>query len=222
MRLKALPDETVVDGEIVALDESGKPSFNALQNHGSSETPLFYYVFDVLVLNGREVINETLVSRRGLLEKRVLPKLADPIRYSPDLTESLSDLIHSVQTQGLEGLVAKRRNSRYEPGLRSGAWQKMRMNQGQEFVIGGYTTTDKTFDALIIGYYENGKLIYAGRTRNGFSPTSRVELFKKIRPLQTGDCPFADLPEKKSGRWGAGLTAMKMKECRWLKPKLVG
>jgi hypothetical protein len=82
------------------------------------------------------------------------------------LRASVSDLIHSVKAQGLEGLVAKRRNSRCEPGLRSGAWQKRRINQGQELVIGGYTPSDKNFDALVIGYYEKGKLLYAARTRN--------------------------------------------------------
>jgi DNA ligase D-like protein (predicted ligase) len=220
--LASLPDETVVDGEVVALDESGKPSFNTLQNYGSSEAPIYYYVFDVLVLGGRDLMQETLTVRRALLEKRVLPRLAEPIRYSPELKESLADLIRSVRAQGLEGLVAKRRDSRYEPGLRSGSWQKMRVNQGQEFVIGGYTPSDKNFDALIIGYYEGSRLLYAGRTRNGFTPASRVQLFKKLRPLQVEQCPFANLPEKRSGRWAAGLTAAKMKECRWLKPELVG
>ncbi|MGA8616975.1 MAG: hypothetical protein WB660_00430 [Candidatus Sulfotelmatobacter sp.] len=152
--LASLPNESVIDGEVVALDESGKPSFNILQNHGSSEAPVFYYVFDVLVLNGRDVMGEPLIVRRKLIEKYILPKLGDPIRYSPESPASLADLIHSVKAQGLEGLVAKRRDSRYEPGQRSGVWQKMRVNQGQEFVIAGYTPSDKNFDALIIGYYE--------------------------------------------------------------------
>jgi bifunctional non-homologous end joining protein LigD len=98
----------------------------------------------------------------------------------------------------------------------------MRVNQGQEFVIGGYTPSDKNFDALIVGYYEGGMLLYAGRTRNGFTPALRTQLFKKIRPLQINGCPFANLPERKSGRWGAGLTMAKMKDCRWLKAALVG
>jgi bifunctional non-homologous end joining protein LigD len=127
-----------------------------------------------------------------------------------------------VKAQGLEGLVAKRRDSRYEPGMRSGAWQKMRINEGQEFVIAGYTPTPKNFDALVIGYYEGSQLMYAARTRNGFTPASRAELFKKFKPLEIDQCPFANLPEKKAGRWGQGLTASKMAECRWLKPHYVG
>ena len=82
-------------------------------------------------------MDEPLTKRRELIETHILPKLADPIRYSPILEGTLKDLIHSVKTQGLEGLVAKRRESKYEPGLRSGAWQKMRVNQGQELVIAG-------------------------------------------------------------------------------------
>jgi bifunctional non-homologous end joining protein LigD len=217
-----MPDETVIDGEVVALDGDGKPSFNTLQNYGSAGAPLHFYVFDLLVLEGCDVSNETLETRRGLLEKRVLPKLSEPIRYSPVLEASLSDLIQSVKDQGFEGLVAKRKDGKYEPGLRSGAWQKMRVNQGQEFVIAGYTPSPKNFDALIVGYYDGNKLMYAARTRNGFTPASRAELFKKIKPLEIKDCPFANLPEKKSGRWGAGLTAAKMGECRWLQPRLVG
>jgi DNA ligase D-like protein (predicted ligase) len=220
--LASLPDDTAVDGEIVALDAEGKPSFNALQNYGSSKADLIYYVFDLMVLAGEDVMGEQLRKRRELLEKKILTKLDEPIRYSPALNASLAVLIQSVKAQGFEGLVAKRLDSRYQPGDRSGAWQKMRVNQGQELVIAGYTPSSKNFDALVIGYYEDGKLMYAARTRNGFTPASRAELFKKLKPLEMKDCPFANLPEKKAGRWGAGLTAEKMKECRWLKPQLVG
>jgi DNA ligase D-like protein (predicted ligase) len=220
--LAGLPDETVVDGEVVALDESGRPSFNALQNYGSTTVTLLYYVFDVMLLAGRAVMGEPLDVRRKLLQERILPKLKEPIRYSPSLDANLNDIIQSVKAQGLEGIVAKRRDSRYEPGERSGAWQKMRVNQGQEFVIGGYTIGARTFDALVFGYYEGNRLLYAGRTRNGFTPSSREQLFKRFRGLEIPTCPFANLPEARSGRWGQGLTAAKMKDCRWLKPVLVG
>ena len=220
--LAPMPDETVIDGEVVALDPDGKPSFNLLQNYGSAGAPLHFFIFDVLVLKGKDVMSEPLIKRRELIEEHALPNLADPIRYSPVLDGTLKQLVQSVKAQGLEGLVAKRRDSKYEPGLRSGAWQKMRVNAGQELVIAGYTPSPKNFDALVIGYYQDGKLMYAARTRNGFTPASRAELFKKLKPLEIEDCPFANLPEKKAGRWGAGLTAAKMAECRWLKPVLVG
>jgi DNA ligase D-like protein (predicted ligase) len=219
--LERLPDETVVDGEVVAFDEEGRPSFNLLQNYAPG-TPIAYFVFDVLVLGGRDLTQEPLAARQKLLETKVLPHLQEPVRYMAPLDGSLQALVHSVKAHGFEGLVAKRRDSRYESGLRSGAWRKMRVNRGQEFVIGGYTLGTRTFDALVIGYYRNGQLLYASRTRNGFTPALRAQLFKKFRGLETDACPFANLPEKKSGRWGEGLTAKKMAECRWLKPVLVG
>jgi len=207
-----MPDETVIDGEVVALDEGGRPSFNSMQNYGSTGAPLGFFIFDVLILNGKDVMGDRLMRRRELIEEDVLPKLAEPIRYSPILGATLGALIQSVKAQGLEGLVAKRRDSKYEPGQRSGAWQKMRVNQA----------SPKDFDALVIGYYEGDRVMYAARTRNGFTPASRAELFKKINPPEVKECPFANLPETRAGRWGAGLTSAKMAECRWLKPQLVG
>ena len=168
--LAAMPDDTVIDGEVVALDAEGRPSFNTLQNYGSSDASLHFFIFDALVLKGKNVMGETLVKRRDLIEKHVMPKLADPIRYSPILEGSLKDLVSSVKAQGLEGLLAKRRDSKYEPGLRSGAWMKMRVNAGQELVIAGYTPSPKNFDALVIGYYDGPNLIYAARTRKEFTP----------------------------------------------------
>jgi ATP-dependent DNA ligase len=97
----------------------------------------------------------------------------------------------------------------------------MRVNQGQEFVIGGYTIGASPFDALIFGYYEGERLLYAARTRNGFTPATRAQVFKRFKGLEITVCPFANLPEKKPGRWGAGLTAKKMADCRWLDPTLV-
>ena len=220
--LKRLPEGAAIDGEIVALDETGKPSFNVLQNLGSAPVPIFFYAFDVMMFGGKSVMGLPFDRRRELLEKKVMAKLDEPIRYSAALDGSLTDLIAAVRAQGLEGLVAKRRNSEYQPGLRSGAWQKMRLNQGQEFVIGGYTVGTKNFDALIIGYYEEKKLMYASRTRNGFTPMLRERLFQKLKKLEIPDCPFVNLPQKSSGRWGQGLTAEKMKDCRWLKPVTVG
>ena len=148
--------------------------------------------------------------------------LSEPVRSSPELPGSVPDLIQSVKAQGLEGLVAKRRDSRYEAGQRSGAWIKMRVNRGQEFVIGGYTVGGATFDALIFGYFDERGLIYAARTRNGLTPKSRADLMRKLSSLETAECPFANLPEAHSGRWGAGLTESKMQDCKWVKPVLVG
>jgi bifunctional non-homologous end joining protein LigD len=215
-----MPDETVLDGEVVALDEEGRPSFGKLQNH-SPGMPVYFFIFDLMILRGRDVMAEPLMKRRALIEKHALPTLADPIRYSPILEAGLPNLIRSVKEQGLEGLVAKRRDSKYEPGERSGAWVKMRVNRTQQFVIGGYTLGSRHFDALIFGYREGERLMYAARTRSGFTPAVREQLHQRFRGLEIPECPFANLPEARAGRWGEGLTAAKMKNCRWLKPVLV-
>jgi bifunctional non-homologous end joining protein LigD len=219
--LATLPDETVIDGEVVATDASGRPSFNALQNHGAGVL-VYYYAFDVLFLAGRNVMAQPLAARNRLLHSRVLPKLCEPIRGCPALNASLPEVIQAVRAQGLEGVVVKHRNSVYEPGRRSGAWRKMRINHGQEFVIGGYTAGGNTFDSVIFGYYLDDQLLYAGRTRNGLTAALREQLVRLFRGLESPLCPFANLPEARSGRWGEGLTAEKMSQCKWLKPVLVG
>jgi bifunctional non-homologous end joining protein LigD len=98
----------------------------------------------------------------------------------------------------------------------------MRVNRSQEFIIGGYTIGGRYFDALIFGYREGDKLMYAARTRSGFTPAVREQLHQRFRGLETTECPFPNLPEARAERWGEGLTAEKMKNCRWLKPVLVG
>jgi ATP-dependent DNA ligase len=119
---------------------------------------------------------------------------------------------------GLEGIIAKRKGSIYEPGRRSGAWLKYKIYRSQ-FVIGGYTTGGPPFDALIVGVYEGARLNFVAKVRNGFVPRVRREVFDAMRDLETETCPFANLPEKKRTMWA--LTADEMKECRWVKPQLV-
>jgi bifunctional non-homologous end joining protein LigD len=219
--LAKLPNDTVIDGELVAFDQEGRPSFSAMQNTGASRATVLYYIFDVMVLAGVDMMSIPLHARLKLLTYKVLPTLSEPVRFAGALDAPLADLIASVKAQGFEGLVAKRLDSKYEPGMRSGAWQKMRVNRSQEFVIGGYTLGNP-FDALIFGYYDGNRLMYAARTRNGFTPRTRADLFKQFRGLGIDQCPFANLPEQHAGRWGVGLTRAKMAACRWLKPTLVG
>jgi hypothetical protein len=153
------------------------------------------------------VMGMLLAAGRDLLDCYILSKLGEPIREFPELRAGLLDLMPSVRAQGFEGLVAKRRDSRYEPGQSSGAWKKMRINKGQEFVIAGYTLGGATFDAIIFGYYDESKLLYVSRTRNGFTPRLREDLLKQFRGLEITECPFANLPEARGGRWGQGLTS---------------
>jgi ATP-dependent DNA ligase len=154
---RSLPDETLVDGEVAALDEQGRPSFNLLQNYQSTRGALVYFVFDLLLFRGESLLNKPLDDRKAILEQQIVPKL------------QMEDIIRAVKEHGLEGLVAKRRDSKYEPGRRSGAWRKMRGDKTHLFVIGGYTIGGSTFDALVFGYYDKGELLYASRTRNGLT-----------------------------------------------------
>ena len=219
--LAKLPDETVIDGEVVALDENGRPSFGALQN-GSRGALLRFFAFDLLFIAGRNIQNRSLEERRQLLRQQVMPRMAEIVSYSETLEASASDVIAAVKEQGLEGVIAKRGDSVYEAGRRSGAWLKMRVNKGQEFVIGGYVPAGTNLDSIVIGYYEGEDLIYVARVRNGFTPASRSEVFKQLRRGQEiTRCPFVNLPQRDKGRWGEGLTVEKMAECRWLEPELV-
>jgi ATP-dependent DNA ligase len=144
----------VADGEIVALDESGHPSFNLLQNYATGEYTLVFYLFDLLILAGLDLRHETLETQRMLLHTQVMPRLAEPIRFSETIQASATELIAAVREQGLEGVIAKRLDSTYQPGKRSGAWVKMRVNRGQELIIGGYVPAPNNFDSIVVGYYE--------------------------------------------------------------------
>ena len=143
---------------------------------------------------------------------------AYPIALSENIEASPSDLVRVVKEFGFEGIVAKRTDSLYESGKRSGSWIKYKVNRGQEFVIGGYTPGNP-LDAVIVGYYEDAKLMYAAKVRNGFVPRVRREVFERLRDLEADICPFANLPEKKRTQWA--LTKEEMKNCRWLRPELV-
>ena len=218
--VKPLPAGTVLDGEIVALDESGRPSFNILQNYQSTADQIYYYAFDLLIYRGRSLLDLALVKRREILETVIAP-FSDVLRLSEDFEGEPEEIGAAAQSLGLEGVVAKKKKSVYQPGERSGAWVKYRINQGQELVIGGYIPGGESFDALLVGYYESDKLLFVGKIRNGFVPRIRREVSRRFSGLETKQCPFANLPEPKSARRGMALTAEAMKECRWLKPKLM-
>ena len=215
-----LPDETIIDGEIVAMDESGRPSFSRLQNFSANVDAITFYGFDMPMWKGEDLRRQPLERRRELLLTKAMPKLP-AIHFSDSFPADAEKMISAVRAQGLEGIVAKRRDSFYEPGHRNGAWVKMRIGGGQEFVIGGYTPSPKNFDAVLVGYFERNKLMFAARVRNGFVSSLRTAVFRKFEGLESEKCPFANLPESEKGRWGEGLTAADMEKCVWLKPKLV-
>jgi DNA ligase D-like protein (predicted ligase) len=214
----ALPIGTALDGELVGFDEMGQPSFNALQNAGPDANVVFF-AFDVLESEGKDVKKLPLRARKTIL--KLVLAASDRIQCSDHFAGPLAKFTEAVKEIGGEGIVAKRLDAPYEPDRRSGSWSKMRLNIGQEFVIGGFTTGSHGIDALVVGFYSGDELMYAARVRAGLVPVTRRELYARVKPLIVELCPFSNLPESKSGRWGQGLTAAKMKDCVWAKPKLV-
>jgi DNA ligase D-like protein (predicted ligase) len=217
--LKALPDGTVIDGELVALGADGRPDFNMLQNFRSAEDNIAYYAFDILVHKYRDLTMLPLSERRQILQAVIKP--TKHIAISEVSDQTAAEMLKFVRLHGLEGIIAKRSDSVYQPGLRTGAWSKYRINLGQEFVIGGYVPGMHGFDSLVIGFYQGKDLYYAARVRAGFVPATRRIVFEQIKGLKMSQCPFVNLPETQAGRWGQGLTAEKMKECVWLRPETV-
>ncbi len=215
----ALPNGSVVDGELVALGPDGKPSFSLIQNSATSDATFVFYAFDLLRLDHEDLILRPLSERRDLLRNWLLT--SETVQLSETFQVPAGQMLASVREHGLEGVVAKRLSSWYEQGKRTGAWVKMRVELAQEFVIGGYTPGTHGFDALQIGFYRGQELHFCASVRNGFVPASRRALFPRLQPLATGKCPFVNLPEASAGRWGQGLTAAKMQNCVWLRPETV-
>jgi ATP-dependent DNA ligase len=211
--LDYLPAGTVVDGELVALDPDGHPNFNLLQNFRSAEAHIHYCAFDILVHKNKDLTQLPFSRRREILHSVV--KQGDHVDLSAVSDKSAKEMLAFVKQVGLEGVVATRADSIYQPGKRSGLWSKYRINLGQEFVIGGYIPSNLGLDSLVVGFYRSKDLHYAARARAGFVPATRRTTFDAIKHLKTAKCPFVNLPEKEAGRWGQGLTAEKMKEFIW-------
>jgi bifunctional non-homologous end joining protein LigD len=210
-----LPNDTIIDGEIVALDEHGKPSFNLLQWMDKADG-IVLYAFDLLMLSGRDMRQTPLSDRREAL-RELMTSLPVTIRYSETFNVPLAELTNAVRKNRLEGIVAKRAGSHYRSGERSADWLKWRANRGQEFVIGGYLPSGDAFDSILVGYYEGRDLIYAGSIRAGIPREYRRAL------LPSKNCQDR-MPIRQPGQpWPRplGLTGAKMAACRWLDPFIV-
>ena len=217
--------ECVVDGEVVALDEEGRSSFQLLQAREieGRKSPVYFYAFDLLQLDGKSLVGLPLQARKSVLEK-LCADVGDPIRYSGAIGGDAKRLLEEVKRRGLEGIIGKQRNSVYEPGRRSGEWIKLKCVEQQEFVIGGYTPPQgarKHFGAILVGYYENKKLVFAGKVGTGFTTKSLAMLYKKFRAEERPDCPFVDLPSKQNGQWVQGITPSMMRKMHWVNPVFV-
>ena len=211
-------DRAVVDGEIVAVDARGQPSFQALQHRAAHKGhSIVFYAFDLLHLAGEDLTGSPLEERR-----KKLPEVLghSGVLMSIELPGSAAQVIEAVRGLGLEGVIAKRRKSRYGSG-RSDGWVKLKLDRQQEFVVGGYRPGPNGVDSLLVGYYNGKALHFAGKVRAGFTPHLRREVFEQVTPLHAARCPFVDLPSSRPSHWGGGVTAEQMSEMQWVSPKLV-
>jgi bifunctional non-homologous end joining protein LigD len=205
--------DCVVDGEVCALDEEGRPSFSAMQQ-GKRGTPIVYYVFDLLEVEGEPIVDLPLEERRKRLEK-LLDKRNRTVRFSESFDDG-NALLSAAEQQGLEGIMAKRLGSRYLPGKRTRDWLKIKGHGRQEFVIAGYTKGQgrraTTLGSLVLATYKGGELVYVGNVGTGFNEKEIERLLRKLKPLERDTPPFKSVPKMPRVRRG---------DVVWVEPKLV-
>ncbi|MBV8355992.1 MAG: non-homologous end-joining DNA ligase [Candidatus Eremiobacteraeota bacterium] len=208
----------VVDGEIVALDEQGRSSFQRLQNRIESVRgprrpvgeDVTFVAFDVLFADGRNLVEQPLEARKKILEGLLVE--GHHAMYSKHVVGEGKKLFALAEKRGLEGIMAKRREAAYEAGRRTRTWLKIKAQKRQEFVVGGWTDprgSRKGFGALIVGYYERGRLIYAGHVGTGFSHELLRAITRRLEKLERKSCPFAVTPPKSNA------------PAHWISPELV-
>lgn len=182
----------VLDGEIVVLNEQGKPDFQKLQDYALNRNfPLHYYVFDLLELDGKKLYSTPLIERKKLLAEII--KKNPVIKYSDHVEESGKEFFEAIKEKNMEGIMAKRMSSEYYPGKRSAGWLKIKHHKSDEAIIAGFTAPRggrKYFGALVLGTMVNGKLTYAGHTGSGFDAKLLKEVYAKLQPLILQKSPF--------------------------------
>ena len=222
---KIKTSKVIIDGEIVALDSEGRSSFQLLQAYelGQERPPICFYAFDLLAVASKSYVDLSVEKRKEKL-KTILPSDTEVIRYSASLGSDAEALLKMAGKHGLEGIIGKEKNSLYEVGRRSGSWIKLKLIKQQEFVIGGYTDPEGSrslIGAILVGVYEKNKLVYCGKVGTGFTQAILKDLHTRFAKISETNCPFSDLPEERTGRYGQGITASVMKKCHWIKPQLV-
>ena len=213
--------QTVLDGEIVVINKNGISDFGALQNWRSeADGELIYYIFDILWFAGHDLRGLPLKDRRKILKTLVPPSKI--IRLSEGFEQSGIQVFETVKKMGLEGIIAKKLESRYHENDRTREWLKIKSHRRQEVIIGGYTLnegSDKLFSSLLVGVYQKGKLVYTGKIGTGFNQKMQAELLKKFKPLITRSAPFSTTPDiNKPSRFRPDPPGAK---AVWLKPDLV-
>ena len=208
--LKQWPVNAVIDGEIVVLNEDGQPDFNGIQQwEKKKQGQLVYYAFDLLWLDGRNVMQEPLHLRRSIL-KQLLPE-SGVVRFSDHIDDIGKEFFALAKKNNLEGIIAKKKDAPYLPDTRTRTWLKIKAEERHEAVICGYTRkrdSDRLFSSLLLGIFESGRLKFIGQAGTGYTAALQQELMKKMKPLRTPQCPFEQVPV-------IGETPV------WLKPMLV-
>ncbi|PZR21720.1 MAG: DNA ligase D [Flavobacterium psychrophilum] len=213
-----IKDDMILDGEIVVEDSKGKSHFQWLQDYEESpdKGKLKCYVFDILYFNGYDLTGLALLQRKKIL-KALLPKVND-IVYSNHTLGKGAQALNSIAKKGGEGVIAKKLDSSYHVNKRSKDWLKIKVTKEQEMVIGGYTEPKGTrngFGSLLIGYYDNGKLIYAGKVGTGFNETSLEEMHSTLKKLEITTCPFSEKPKEPSVHWVKPDLVAQIKFTEW-------
>ena len=194
--LASLGGDFVLDGELVAFDPQGRPSFQLLQNNQSRALPVYFYAFDLLNRDGESLVSLAIERRRELLGG-CLPRPKTRCACRRCCGRHRDRFLRRCASSVWKESSGKRIDSTYEPGERSGAWIKHRANREQEFVIGGYIPGAHGFDALLVGVHENKELIFVAKVKDGFVPRIRDEIFPALKKLKAAHCPFKNLPEKR-------------------------
>ncbi len=212
--------QAIVDGEVVALDDAGRPEFSLLQERlGDATAPgLVYQAFDLLYLDGRSLLNVPLEDRKRLLQSVLRPH--PRVRFAAHIVGEGLAFYEAAKAQRLEGIIAKLRRSRYEPGRRTSAWLKLKIRPEQELVVGGWTPGEgnaRDLGAVVVGVYEGEALRFAGKVGSGFDGRTRKLIRQRLASLETDEPPFDPPPPTDyRGRWGGDL-----REVRWVRPELV-
>jgi len=220
--LKKWKKNAVLDGEIIVVNNEGISDFEALQNWRSeADGHLIFYVFDLLWYEGYSLMELTLEERRIKLQS-IFSGDENMIRVSAEVDADGIELFDVAARMGLEGIIAKKKTSTYQPGARTKEWLKIKTEKRQEAIIAGYTKNEnssKKFSALLMGVYNNGELEFIGPVGTGFSMQVQQELLDKLKPLKISRCPFKEVPEyNKPSRFRPNPPKATV---TWVKPELV-
>lgn len=217
--LSKIKQNVILDGEVVVLDKKGIPSFQLLQNYQrNDEGQLVYMVFDILYLNGEDLMKTPLIERKKIL-KEILPETSH-LHYCDHVLGKGKAFFDVALKAGMEGIIAKKMNSFYQPGTRGRDWFKIKTHSRQEAIICGFTEpkgTREKFGSLILGVYDQNKLRYAGHAGTGFDSLKLNRIYKKLSTLIQKKCPFSNIPKLSNATWVKPKLVCEVKFAEWTK-----